>query len=510
MVNGQSGTFPNNDVVSKYRQLSIQKLIDTADYFYNHNEVDMALSCFILLINTASESSDIEDLKRVLRAYNGVVQIYSRTGNYRIAYEFALDALKLSERVDDVSHLPLLHSCIGYIFSCFNEYDLAELHCREGLKYSRDSIDIAGGLNDLGYVKLESGSLDSVLYFLKQSLDILKRHDATIQQAVLHSVAAYYEKTKVYDSAFLYYRLAFEIAEKYNRVNVKAITLSDWGKLFLLLNKPDSALYYVNLSNAVAAENNLLGTMTKNYLILSDIAESKGQKQAAYTYFRQHSNLKDSILNLGKISEINQLRSLYEASKVNRQIERFTIDQQMKERTIRYQFVILMLISIALISVFIQNRKLNTAYKKLFEKNIQISEFQQQQSKNEPERQRKSILTDEMQDDLIVQIYALMEDGSIVCDEDFTLDKLAKLLRTNRTYVSQAINDVLQKNFTHFTNEYRIKEAQRLFSEPDASKYTVEFVASKTGFKSRNTFSRAFKEITGVSPGFYLKSTQER
>ena len=99
-----------------------------------------------------------------------------------------------------------------------------------------------------------------------------------------------------------------------------------------------------------------------------------------------------------------------------------------------------------------------------------------------------------------------MEDTSIIFDYEFSLSKLAVLLQCNQVSVSQIINNVLKKNFRLFLNEYRIKEAQKLSSAPDAGKYTIESVANKVGFKSPNAFRHAFKAITGVSPGFYLKS----
>jgi len=72
--------------------------------------------------------------------------------------------------------------------------------------------------------------------------------------------------------------------------------------------------------------------------------------------------------------------------------------------------------------------------------------------------------------------------------------------------ITFGINTVFKKNFRLFLNEYRIKEAQRLFSASDAGKYKIEAVGNEVGFKSPNAFRRAFTEITGVSPSFYLNS----
>jgi len=159
--------------------------------------------------------------------------------------------------------------------------------------------------------------------------------------------------------------------------------------------------------------------------------------------------------------------------------------------------------------LFFQNKRLNIAYKTLFDKNIKIIELQKS-SKPESEKYKKSALTDEKQDELLEKILTLMENTEIICDTEFSLDKLAELVQSNATYVSQVINTEFKRNFRTFLNGYRIQEAQRLFSELDLSKYTIAAISQEVGYKSPAAFRSTFKEITGVSPNFYLKSLQER
>ena len=103
----------------------------------------------------------------------------------------------------------------------------------------------------------------------------------------------------------------------------------------------------------------------------------------------------------------------------------------------------------------------------------------------------------------------IMEDVSVICNPEFTIDNLAIMVNSKHYYVSQLINSIQNKNFRSFLNTYRIREAQRIFSETDISQFTVEYVSTQVGFKSRTAFREAFKEITGVSPSFYIKSLQK-
>jgi len=170
------------------------------------------------------------------------------------------------------------------------------------------------------------------------------------------------------------------------------------------------------------------------------------------------------------------------------------------------------------------NRKLKTAYKVLFDKNVEIIELQNKipetsnndkdtlnrklisAPENNNEKSKKIVLPEPLQKELLSRILAFMENTSQICNPDFTMERLSESIHSNHLYVSHVINNILKKNFNSFLNSYRIRESQKLFSDPNTSKYTVEFVAKTVGYKSRNSFNEAFKEITGITPGFYTKA----
>lgn len=71
--------------------------------------------------------------------------------------------------------------------------------------------------------------------------------------------------------------------------------------------------------------------------------------------------------------------------------------------------------------------------------------------------------------------------------------------------ISRTLNIGLGKNFYYFVNEYRIKEAQQRLADPQYDHLTVLGVAFDSGFNSKATFNRIFKELTGESPSQYRK-----
>jgi AraC-like DNA-binding protein len=436
---------------------------------------------------------------------------------------------------------------LGNIYFEFKEMDIAKSHYNKGLNLSEDSLLIGYFFNNLALIEIQKGNIDSAFYYLNHSLQINKQYNNDFSEVVLSSIAEAYQQTKLYDSAFYYFRLSLIESRINDKNQCEAEILSRLGSLFFEVNKIDSVLYYIDLSNNIAKENKQLRVLADNYLTLSKVEESKGHTKQALEYFKIYSNLKDSLFSVDKFSEINQLQRLYEVSKSNEIIEQLVIEQQVNERTIYYKNIIwrittgvLILVCIVLFIITLQIIRLKKSHKKLVEKNDEIIKFYENapaivpetfsetipktlledtedlsiearedipenNADDNSEKNKRSALSEKDQKELITRIQSVMENTEIVCNIDFSIEKLAKLVHSNQRYVSEAINS-LKKNFNKFLNAYRIREAQRLFSIPEAKNYTVEYVANQVGFKSRASFINAFKESTGISPGFYLKS----
>jgi AraC-like DNA-binding protein len=301
-------------------------------------------------------------------------------------------------------------------------------------------------------------------------------------------------------------------ARENRRIEYEAETHSDLGRLFFEMGRPGEATSHIVSSNVIAEENSLNSILLDNHLLLSQMERSRGRWESALRHMERYHGLRDSLYNADKFANISQLQRVSEVSKANRRIETMAVEQKVKERTINYQKFILivafgaLLVLAAILSyVFSQKRKLNKAYRTLFEKNIKIMELEHD-APQQPSRQTPQYDTD---GELLRKILAVMDETEVICNPHFSINMLAAHVGANHNYVSQVINATQNKNFRSFLNEYRIREAQKLFSEADTAKYTIEAISLRLGYKSQNTFRAAFAEITGIGPGFYLKSIRE-
>jgi ABC-type antimicrobial peptide transport system permease subunit/AraC-like DNA-binding protein len=88
-------------------------------------------------------------------------------------------------------------------------------------------------------------------------------------------------------------------------------------------------------------------------------------------------------------------------------------------------------------------------------------------------------------------------------DENLSLNSLAEKLGLSPHDLSRIINTILKKSFNDFINEYRVEDVIRRMQDPAYDHITLQGIAYDSGFNSKSTFHRIFKELTGKSPAEY-------
>jgi len=88
--------------------------------------------------------------------------------------------------------------------------------------------------------------------------------------------------------------------------------------------------------------------------------------------------------------------------------------------------------------------------------------------------------------------------------------------KITNTYLLMQYYNVLSRccrlsgdSFTAFINEYRVREAARLLSDPANNHFTIESLGLSSGFSDRTTFYRVFKKSAGVSPSTFRRKALE-
>lgn len=102
-----------------------------------------------------------------------------------------------------------------------------------------------------------------------------------------------------------------------------------------------------------------------------------------------------------------------------------------------------------------------------------------------------------------------VNDGRLYEDPELTIGALAEKLGVQPHELSRIINQGLKKNFPEFISELRVAEVARKMKDPAYNRMTLLGIAYDSGFNSKTSFHRIFKELTGKSPATYQKDLKK-
>ena len=243
-------------------------------------------------------------------------------------------------------------------------------------------------------------------------------------------------------------------------------------------------------------------------LLRSNIYEALGEPHIAMAYLKSYAVANDSLFKELKFAQISQIQS-------ENEYERFKIkyEEVKNERTVYFLFGIAAVIVISIISMlYLRIRGKN---KRLVALAIDSAGSLKKPKITESgfavkwEDKNNSYALDVNQQGLVSELSRLIESDKLYLQRDFSLQKAAELLGTNRTYLSKAINLELNQSFTVYINRFRIKEAINIISQRDFPKPHINNLAENVGFGSRTSFLSSFLKHTGMLPSTFVTNYKQ-
>lgn len=93
--------------------------------------------------------------------------------------------------------------------------------------------------------------------------------------------------------------------------------------------------------------------------------------------------------------------------------------------------------------------------------------------------------------------------------EDLSLSQLAAMIPTTDKKLSALLNHYVEQSFYDLINQYRVEEVKTRLGSSAYAHFTILGVALDCGFKSKSSFNRIFKKVTGRSPSAYKKELSQ-
>lgn len=262
---------------------------------------------------------------------------------------------------------------------------------------------------------------------------------------------------------------------------------------------------------ALSVENSNTVHRYQIYRELSEAEAALGDYRRALDYYRIFHKEADSIFNVEREHSINELRIRYEAEQQENALRRKELDLVRQQRKQQITLLALLFMGLAAGGIWLLYWRKNRMYRQIvlqqhafLRRERQLAaQAAAQASAPEPDADERA----DRDEALFRRIEQLMA-GGIYRQNDLTIERLAELLGTNRTYLSHAINRGAGKTFSGYLNGYRIDEAVRRLSDV-ADDTPLKALAQSLGYNHLQTFYTAFQSQIGMPPSKYRKKLLE-
>jgi AraC-like DNA-binding protein len=124
---------------------------------------------------------------------------------------------------------------------------------------------------------------------------------------------------------------------------------------------------------------------------------------------------------------------------------------------------------------------------------------------NNLDKSQKILLSNDQIDIIVKKIEEALVEKKMFTNSKLSLEDLAQEVDIHKNSLSYVINAKLGKNFYLLINEFRIKEAMKLFHDAKLDHISIEGIAQTVGFNSKSVFNPIFKKIVGKTPSEYRK-----
>jgi signal transduction histidine kinase len=267
--------------------------IGLAHYF--KGAFDSAAVYFFKAINILQPAGALTKLGLT---YNNLARLYRKTGAYPRALNFYNKAIAIFQDLKDDDNLASIYNECGVVYEYQKKYDDALLYYNRSLelkKKIKDSVGIAYALSFIAGIYNDKQRYRDAESYALQSLNIRQRN-----------------------------KDSFTIALSY----------SDLGDIYQAEGIYDKAEQDYTASNSYALGMHYPDMISSNLQSLSAVAYKKKDYKKAFEYYRQYTDIKDSLYKLESARQVEELSAKYET------VEKEQTIQQQKFQISRRNYLI--------------------------------------------------------------------------------------------------------------------------------------------------------------------------
>jgi len=279
------------------------------------------------------------------------------------------------------------------------------------------------------------------------------------------------------------------------------------GKASQKLGKP-ALPYFLKIDSIFRKEGFILPEQREGYEFMIDHYRTKGETQKELFYTKELLKA-DEIFN----NDFKYL-SLHISKGYDTQVLLDRQKQLEKKRVFYYSLIgcgFLLIVMVLLLILQDKRKKYKSIKEKFAKLQLRLEQEKTQESNFSFSENSTNPSTLTLEEKRLLDKLHDFELGTKFLEKGLTIKELSYDFSTNTTYLSKIINTYKGKNFNQYLNELRVNYmTKKMFENHKYLTYTVEALSQECGMGSRQSFTRLFKEINGLSPREFIKLNIKR
>lgn len=436
----------------------------------------------------------------------------SKLGDYNQAISTYEEAYQLII-ANQLSNLQ--NSCLPPLIKLLADnknYSKALYYYNDAIKHNKEIVTISPSIQNLlvtCYLGLHKP--DSARIVLSERLNGKERNSFFLNCKMSES---YIIEGKE-DSAIYFINKAIETNP--NIKNLPNYSLSTFSYLANLLHKhqkEQQANYYYSMVEPLMKESSQVAPLLERQIealtSFSHFCRSTKQYKKALELIAHRDSIQQLYNEMQKEKDSKNLADRLEIQELQFNLEKKDTELEYS-RHLTYAIIISIMIFIALspIAFYLIKWKITSSQNKAKKK----APLQETVNNQQDKQQKATVISPSKSIDrpksptqqnttLFAYIHTVVMDHNRFLSKDLSIEFVTKEVKSNRDYVSKAVNMCTGMDFTTWINNLRIDYAiAAIHKEPTLDLGTL---SEQCGFKSYATFNRNFKRYKGVTPRAFI------
>ena len=486
-------------------------------YYLRESELDSSRVYFSKSLSIAKQTNYYS---LIADSHNGKAVTYIYESRYEESMEEMLKCLDVLEIMNDETGLAMNQYNLGMLYVYTKNYNRAKFHQFRSLeklnKIKSTNEDRSMRYGALCNIYLKEKKIDSAEYCIS---NIVNNGNEKVNGYYYFKGTIALEKNEN-NEAISYYETSIRLLDAKNEIDI-ARRLNKMAQAYLNIEEPKKALDKLKKADTLISNRTFPALRRKQDSLYYEAYMQLEDSKNSLVYLKKYQESVNKSLQVSSIQGANNLENTHQLKKSKRLLR--IKDKTLKGYVFRNKFLSIAILIFVFVSglFFVNNNKkrkelkqektfIEEQYNELSHTNLELNDKFRKISeklkiadkKTKPLRYKRSSLSEEQRQNYINSILNFVKLERPYLNSELTQKELADNLQIASHHLSEIFNINFGKNFYSFINLYRVEEAKRIIVN-DTQNITMLAIAYDSGFNSKASFNRVFKEVVGVTPSQY-------